>query len=87
MSPNDVQIRREVVFSKMTEILDEFLNEGVSPPEAMLVAELLLWQLTDNLLKLSPPEHVEKLRQTAIRAIDRLKSRAMAWPTKLEDKQ
>lgn len=82
-----VSIRDRLVLDTLEEILEKMRLDDLTPPEAMMVAELLLWQLIDNLLKLSPPESVERLRATAMRGVHRIESRVEAWPLKTENKQ
>lgn len=84
--PRKVEIRDRLVLDTLEEILEKLKTDGLTPPEAMMVAELLLWQLIDNLLKLAPAPLLERLRATALRAILRIESRVKAWPTRTEDK-
>lgn len=81
-----VKVRDKLVLDTLEEVLERMRLDGLTPPEAMMVAELLLWQLVDNLLKLAPADALEKLRGAALRGVLRLESRIKAWPTKTEDK-
>lgn len=86
--PRKVTIRDRLVLDTLEEVLEKFKNDGLTPPEAMMVTELLTWQLIDNLLKLAPEGAlVERLRAAALRGIVRLESRIKAWPAKVEDRQ
>lgn len=85
-APRRVEIRDRIVLDALEEILEKLKTDGLTPPEAMMVAELLLWQLVDNLLKLAPPPAVEKLRAAAMRGVLRIESRIQAWPSKTQDK-
>lgn len=82
-----VVIRGEVVGAELDAIMERFRESGISPPEGMMVAELLLWTLIENLLKMAPPGELEKLRATALRHCIRLESRVNAWPARIEDRQ
>ncbi len=67
----------------VAEIVEGLGETGISPGEGMTVAELVLWTLMENSLKLAPTEGlVEGARIVAMRAVTRLSSRIEAWPAK-----
>jgi len=80
-------LRGSVVSEVVTQTVEGMEEMGLSPAEGMTAAELILWQLMENTMKLAPNE--ELLRQSKLlctRVIMRLTSRIEAWPAKTHER-
>lgn len=72
--------REDVIADAVTTILSGLNQDGLTPMEGLVVAEILIGQLCTNLLKLAPPADVEKMRMVGLRSVLRIESRIKAWP-------
>lgn len=80
--------RSEMIGPVVTEIVEGMGATDLTPQEAMIAAELILWTLMQNSMKLAAPSGPEMLaasKQVASRALLRISSRVEAWPAKVED--
>jgi hypothetical protein len=84
--PAGRRVRDQLILDTVNAFLERMNEDGLTPPEGLIVAELVLWQLCDNLMKLAPTERVEDMRLMALRKIVRLESRIKAWPARVEDR-
>jgi len=54
---------------------------GLNPAEGITAAEMIMWTLVENALKLSPNELIQKASKAqAARMLSRMLSRVEAWP-------
>lgn len=80
-------IRSELVGEMVTEIMAGLNDAGLTPPEAVTTAEVLLWTLFENTMQLAPNAEMQKqAKMLCSRVLNRLASRVEAWPAKTHER-
>lgn len=91
--------RGPIIQEAVEQILEGFKDLGLTPQEGDIVAELVLWNLMQNAMKMAAaiavdpaldpltfPDSVNLAREKNMRIILRLSSRVQAWPAKVEER-
>jgi hypothetical protein len=86
-APGRVALRNELVGEMVTEIVGGLDEAGLTPPEAMTTAEILLWTFMENTMKNAPGAEMQRqAKLLCTRVVMRLTSRIEAWPAKTTER-
>jgi hypothetical protein len=80
-------LRSGIVTEAVSATVQGMGEMGMSPPEALIAAELVLWTFIENGMKGSPtPDILLKTKEQAARVVARIASRIEAWPAKTHER-
>jgi hypothetical protein len=78
---NRIVIRSGLVADFVEQTVLGMKDCGLNPAEGITAAEMIMWVLVENALKLSPNEMIQAASKAqAARMMSRLLSRVEAWP-------
>ena len=80
-------LRNDVITEAVEAAVFGMEEMGMTPPEALIAAELILWTFMQNGMKLSPtPDILRQSKGQAARVLSRISSRVEAWPAQTTER-
>lgn len=87
MEPTRLQLRNELIMEAVNACVQGMGDMDMTPMEALVAAEIVLWTFFENGLKLCPNEElVQQSKLQASRVLNRLAARVEAWPAKTTER-